>query len=56
MVDPKVSEYFRNLRKKVKNPYLPFKDRDYAKLMSRRAVDARQKAKEAGSSKTQEEG
>lgn len=42
-IDPKRSEYFRELRKQVKNPYLPFTDIEYAKKMSKKAVEARKK-------------
>jgi len=37
--------YFSELAKKRKNPYLPFKDPEYAKKMSALAVLARAKKK-----------
>ena len=40
-IDPAVSKYFSELSKKRKNPYLPFKGKEYAKAMSKKAKDAK---------------
>lgn len=53
-----ISEYFSNLAKKRKNPYTPFKDKDYAKKMAQKSVEARRKnreAKEAAASENKSE-
>jgi hypothetical protein len=42
-IDPTVSKYFSDLAKKRTHPYLPFKNKDYAKKMSRKAQQAREK-------------
>lgn len=50
-----ISEYFSNLAKKRKNPYTPFKDKDYAKKMAQKSVEARRKNREAKKTTTSED-
>lgn len=49
-----VSKYFSELAGKRKNPYLPFKNSDYAKRMSARAVAARRRQREENAAKEQD--
>jgi len=42
-VSAEISKYMSDLAKKRKNPYTPFKDKEYAKAMSKKAAEKRQK-------------
>lgn len=44
-----LSKYMSELAKKRKNPYTPFKDKDYAKAMSQKAAEKRSAQKRADS-------
>jgi hypothetical protein len=41
----KDSKFYSDIAKKRKNPYLPFKDKEYAKAMSKKAAEVRKQNK-----------